>query len=31
MALKKEIKRKFRGLPAVDAIKRAIINAIYGE
>jgi len=31
MALKKEVKRKFRGLPAVDAIKRAIINAIYGE
>jgi hypothetical protein len=31
MALKKELKRKFRGLPAVDAIKRAIINAIYGE
>lgn len=29
MALKKEVKRKFRWLAAVDAIKRALVNLIY--
>lgn len=31
MALKKEVKRKFRWLAAVDALKRALVNLIYGE
>lgn len=31
MALKREVKRKFRWLAAIDAVKRAIVNAIFGE
>ena len=31
MSLKKEVKRKFWGLPAVDAIKRALVVLIYWE